>query len=54
MIILILFSSLTGKVIGKVFDENGKTPFVGVNVIVENTFIGSATDEIGLNTLRLG
>lgn len=44
---LILFSSLTGVIKGKVFDEYGKTPLAGVNIFIENTFIGAATDEKG-------
>ncbi len=47
MLILILFSSLTGVIKGKVFDEDGKTPIFSVNVVIENTNIGAATDDNG-------
>lgn len=47
MLFLILFSSLTGIIKGKVFEEDGKKPLVGVNVVVENTYLGAATNENG-------
>jgi iron complex outermembrane receptor protein len=37
----------TGNLTGKVIDVETKQPIFGVNVIIENTFLGSATDAKG-------
>ena len=37
----------TGNLTGKVIDAETKQPILGVNVIIENTFLGSATDANG-------
>ncbi len=39
-----LFSATTGKIVGVVTDKNTAEPLIGVNVIVEETTLGSTTD----------
>lgn len=38
------FAGTTGKISGLVTDKNNNEPLVGVNVIVEGTFLGASTD----------
>ncbi len=49
--LLLCFESLaqqkTGNLTGKVIDSETKQPIFGVNVIIENTFLGSATNANG-------
>jgi len=40
----ILFAGQTGKIVGKVTDAETREPLIGVNVILEGTTIGAATD----------
>ena len=40
----VLFAGTTGKVSGKVIDEETKEPIIGANVILEGTYFGAATD----------
>ncbi|MBK8947100.1 MAG: TonB-dependent receptor [Ignavibacteriae bacterium] len=52
LIILILFQSIisaqnTGKIQGKVIDKNLKDALPGVNIIIEGTYYGAATDYNG-------
>ncbi len=42
----------TGTLKGTVLDSETKQPIFGVNVIVENTFLGSATDSKGKFTIK--
>lgn len=42
-----LFAQTTGKISGKVTDEKSSNPLPGVNVILEGTSKGAATDENG-------
>jgi hypothetical protein len=51
LLFIILFSSLvlaqkqpTGRVLGKIVDGETGEPLIGVNVLLENTMMGSATD----------
>lgn len=39
-----IFAGTGGKIAGRVIDENNKNPLPGVNVIIEGTSAGSATD----------
>ncbi|MFH0735298.1 MAG: TonB-dependent receptor [bacterium] len=41
-----IFAGTTGKIAGKVTDENGE-PVIGANVIVEGTYLGAAADVDG-------
>ncbi len=41
-----LLAGTTGKISGKITDENGD-PVIGANVIVEGTYLGAAADENG-------
>lgn len=43
----LLYAGETGRIIGRIIDAESKTPLVGVNVIVEGTTLGAATDERG-------
>ncbi|MFZ5517636.1 MAG: TonB-dependent receptor [Candidatus Zhuqueibacterota bacterium] len=42
-----LFAQQTGKITGRIFDTATKEPLIGVNVLVEGTYIGAATDTKG-------
>src|SRR4030066_2531535 len=42
-----LHAQTTGKIAGKIIDENTKEPLIGVNVVIEGTPMGSATDMDG-------
>jgi len=42
-----VFAGQTGKITGKVIDADTKEPLVAVNVIVEGTSLGAATDMDG-------
>ena len=37
----------TGKIKGKIIDAEGQQPLVGVNVYLDDTAIGTASDEMG-------
>ena len=41
-----VFSGITGKIAGKITDENGE-PLVGANVVLQGTTLGAATDAEG-------
>jgi len=41
------FAAETGRILGKVIDNSTKEPLVGVNIVVEGTELGAATDEYG-------
>lgn len=41
-----IFAGTTGKIVGKVTDENGD-PVIGANIIVEGTYLGAAADADG-------
>ncbi|MEO0130781.1 MAG: carboxypeptidase-like regulatory domain-containing protein, partial [candidate division WOR-3 bacterium] len=41
------YAGETGKIAGRIIDANTKEPLVGVNVIVEGTELGAATDATG-------
>jgi outer membrane receptor protein involved in Fe transport len=41
------YAGETGKIAGRVIDANTKEPLVGVNVVVEGTELGAATDATG-------
>ena len=43
----LLFSSTTGKIVGTITDGETGQPLPGVNVIVENTYMGAASDLSG-------
>ena len=47
LVVSAAFSGTTGKIAGKVVDKETGEPLVGVNVIVEGTTLGAATDENG-------
>ncbi len=42
-----LFSGTTGKIAGTVTDAETGEPLIGVNIVVEGTLLGAATDEDG-------
>ena len=44
---MVLFSSVTGKIQGKVIDEKTKEPIPYANVVVMNSEMGAATDDDG-------
>ncbi len=43
----LLFAGETGRIIGRVIDSETKEPLAGVNIIVEGTPLGAATDNNG-------
>jgi outer membrane receptor protein involved in Fe transport len=43
----VLFAQTTGKISGKVFDARTKEPLIGVNVIIEGSVMGAATNMNG-------
>ncbi|MBN2093432.1 TonB-dependent receptor [candidate division KSB1 bacterium] len=43
----IAMSGTTGKIVGRILDIASKEPLIGVNVVIENTNIGAATDAEG-------
>lgn len=43
----ILFAGTTGKIAGRVTDASNNEPLPGINVIIEGTTIGTATDDNG-------
>ncbi len=52
LLISVIFSSQawtanTGKISGRVFKKETNEPLIGVNMIIEGTFLGAATDEDG-------
>jgi outer membrane receptor protein involved in Fe transport len=48
---VILFSGITGKIGGIVTDQETGQPLVGVNIILEGTSLGAATDVSGFYTI---
>lgn len=42
-----LFAGITGKISGKVIDKNTEEPLLGVNIVIEGTTMGAATNEDG-------
>ncbi|MFN3693471.1 MAG: carboxypeptidase-like regulatory domain-containing protein, partial [Ignavibacterium sp.] len=47
----IAFAGTTGKITGKVTDEQTGEPVVGANVVVEGTFLGAAADLDGFYSI---
>jgi len=43
----ILFSGTTGKIVGRAIDQDTGDPLIGVNIILEGTMLGAATDMDG-------
>ena len=43
----ILYGGVTGKISGKIQDENSEEPLIGANVLVIGTTLGAATDVDG-------
>ncbi|MEO0132225.1 MAG: TonB-dependent receptor [candidate division WOR-3 bacterium] len=43
----LVFAGETGRIIGRVIDADTKQPLVGVNIIIEGTPLGAATDNNG-------
>jgi len=48
---VLIFSGVTGKISGRVLDAQTVEPLIGVNIIVEGTGIGAATDANGYYTI---
>jgi len=48
---LAVFAGMTGKITGKVVDATTAEPLIGVNIIVEGTGMGAATDIDGYYTI---
>ncbi len=46
-----LFAQQKGRIAGKIFDERTLQPLVGVNIIIQGTQIGAATDQDGFFVL---
>lgn len=46
-----LFAGTTGKIAGRITDERDGAPLAGVNVLLEGTTIGAATDNNGYYTI---
>ena len=46
-----VFAGTTGKISGKVLDASTKEPLIGVNVLIEETVLGAATDLNGTYTI---
>jgi hypothetical protein len=44
-----LFSATTGKIVGRVYDSSTGKTLPGVNVIIEGTTMGTATNPDGAN-----
>ena len=38
------FAGITGKIMGRIIDANNNEPLIGVNVIIQGTAFGAATD----------
>jgi hypothetical protein len=47
MVPLLLMGGTTGKIAGTVTDKQSGEPLVGVNIVIEGTTLGSATDADG-------
>jgi len=47
LVCLAVFAGTTGKIVGKVYDKDTKSGLPGVNVIIEGTTMGAATDVDG-------
>ncbi len=47
LLINFLFASTTGKVAGRITDAKSGVPLIGVNVVIETTAMGAATDNDG-------
>ena len=43
----VVFAATTGKIQGTILDDESKEPLPGVNIVVEGTILGAATDENG-------
>ena len=43
----LLYAGVTGKIAGRVIDEETGEPLIGANVIIESTTMGAATDMEG-------
>ena len=42
-----LFAGNTGKIMGKITDEQSDEPLIGVNIVIKGTSLGAATDANG-------
>ena len=52
LISFIIFNSLafpgtTGKLVGKIIDKDTGNPLIGCNVIIEDTYMGTSSNELG-------
>ena len=43
----LLMGGTTGKLVGVITDKSSGEPLPGVNILIENTFLGGATDVDG-------
>ena len=53
----ILFAGTTGKISGKISDSDSKEPLIGINIILEGTTLGAASDVDGnyiINNIQPG
>ena len=41
------FSGTTGKLVGKIMDKDTGNPLIGCNVIIEDTYMGTSSNELG-------
>ena len=41
------FSGTTGKLVGKIIDKDTGNPLIGCNVIIEDTYMGTSSNELG-------
>tara|TARA_Y100001970_G_scaffold288973_1_gene417937 strand:+ start:1253 stop:4165 length:2913 start_codon:yes stop_codon:yes gene_type:complete len=47
LILNMIFAGTTGKLTGLIIDENTSQPIIGCNIIIENTFLGTSSDQNG-------
>lgn len=47
LVAFVVFAGTTGKIVGKIYDKDTKTGLPGVNVMIEGTTMGAATDVDG-------
>lgn len=48
---LLIYAGTTGKITGKVVDQNSGEPLIGANILIEGTMFGAATDIDGNYTI---
>ena len=41
------FSGTTGKLVGKIMDKDTGNPLIGCNVIIDDTYMGTSSNELG-------